>query len=320
MKSKKISGLLRFQELGIFVVVLIVCTIITVINPKFVSFDNLINVFRTTSYVVIVASVTTMVFIIGGLDLSVGSVMGIGGMICALGLLNFKLGVVPSILLGLLTGLAFGVFNGVLIVKVRIPALIVTLGTMYIGRGLMNVITMGKPIYPLPDDFAAIGSGTLLNIPYSIIFAVFVAAMVFLILKYTIFGRYVYVIGGNEETAKVSGINIDEYRIIVYAASGVFASITGIIMTARMASAQVSTGTGWEMTIISSVIIGGTSMFGGQGTVLGTVIGALLISSMNSGLVLMRVSAYWQNVVIGSIIILAVAIDQIKRRKSGDLD
>ena len=317
--KKFFQSLKKVNELGIILVFLLLVAIFSSVNPVFCSYDNLMNILRTSSYVIIVALMTTLIFITGGLDLSVGSIIGLGGLISAVCLAYFKLPVAASVLMGLLVGVVFGLFNGLTVVKGKIPALIVTLGTMYIGRGLMNVITKGKPVYPLPEEFNIIGSGLLYGIPFSVILAVILAIVTYLVLKYTIFGRNIYAIGGNEETSRLSGINVDIVKITVYVLSAVSAALSGVIMTARMASAQVSTGTGWEMTVIASVIIGGTSMFGGSGTIVGTIVGALMMSSLTSGMILMRVSAYWQNVVIGFIIIIAVAIDQYRRRKSGDI-
>jgi ribose/xylose/arabinose/galactoside ABC-type transport system permease subunit len=231
----------------------------------------------------------------------------------------YQIPVVFSIIIGLLIGFVYGLFNGTVIVKFRIPAMIVTLGSMYIGRGIMNVVTLGKPVFPLPDAFNNIGSGTLLAVPYSVWIAAGLAIVASLILKHTVYGRYLYCVGGNEETSRLSGISVDIIKISVYVFSSMFAALSGIIMTSRVTSAQISLGTGWEMTVIAAVIIGGTSMFGGSGTILGTVIGATLMSVISNGIVLMGISAYWQNVVMGALIILAVGIDFYQRRKSGDI-
>lgn len=309
----------RFDELGIFLVLVGLSVIITAVNPKFVSADNLLNMMRSTSYVLIVAVFSTMVFIIGGLDLSVGSVIGLGGLITGVCLNFFNLPVIVAVLAGLIVGVIVGIGNGFLVVKTKLPPFIATLGTMYVARGIMNVITEGQPVYPLPGNFIVLGSGEVLGIQYSIIIAVVLAVIVHIILTKTVFGRNLYATGGNLETSRLSGINVDKLRMIVYALSGFAAAFSGIIQTARMNSAQVSTGKGWEMTVIASVIIGGTSMFGGSGSVIGTVIGTVLLTVLTSGMILMKVSAYWQNVVVGAIIIVAVIIDQIKRRKSGDI-
>ncbi len=321
-KSSKVYSLKRIgkiNEIGIMAVLIALCVLISIINPAFYSLTNIMNILRQTSYVTIVAFVSTLVFITAGLDLSVGSIIGLGGLISAVSIVYFHMPSWVAVIAGLLVGLLFGLFNGFTVVKGKIPALIVTLGTLYMARGFMNVITEGRPVYPLPENFNEIGNGTLFGIPYSVIIALVMLLIIHFVLKYTIYGRQIYAVGGNEETSRLSGINVDAIKISVYVLSAVSAAFSGIIITSRMGSGQVSTGTGWELTVIASVIIGGTSMFGGSGTVFGTLLGALLMAVLANGMVLMRISAFWQNVLIGAIIILAVAIDQYKRRKSGDL-
>ena len=317
MKLKQIT---KINELGILIFLIAICIVISAVNPKFYSFINIINILRQTSYIGIIGMAVTMVFITAGLDLSVGSVLGLGGLISAIFMATFGMPVWISVIAGLLTGVFFGLVNGFLIVKGKIPSLIVTLGTLYIARGFMNVITKGRPVYPLPDTFQRLGNGTLAGIPYSVIIVAVLLVISHFVLRNTIYGRKIYAVGGNLETSRLSGINVDFIRISVYVLSALLAAFTGILITARMGSGQVSTGTGWELTVIASVIIGGTSMFGGAGTVFGTILGALLMTVMTNGMILMRISAFWQNVFIGAIIIIAVAIDQYKRRRSGDIE
>lgn len=317
MKLQKIT---KINELGILIFLIAICIVISAVNPKFYSFINIINILRQTSYIGIIGMAVTMVFITAGLDLSVGSVLGLGGLISAIFMATFGMPVWISVIAGLLTGVFFGLANGLLIVKGKIPSLIVTLGTLYIARGFMNVITQGRPVYPLPDTFQRLGNGTLAGIPYSVIIVAVLLVISHFVLRNTIYGRKIYAVGGNLETSRLSGINVDFIRISVYVLSALMAAFTGILITARMGSGQVSTGTGWELTVIASVIIGGTSMFGGAGTVFGTILGALLMTVMTNGMILMRISAFWQNVFIGAIIIIAVAIDQYKRRRSGDIE
>ncbi len=316
----RLKGITKINELGILIFLIALCTVISIVNPKFYSFVNIINILRQTSYVAIVGLPVTMVFITAGLDLSVGSIIGLGGLIASIFMAMLGMPVWVAIFAGLLIGVIFGLFNGFVIVKGKIPSLIVTLGTLYMARGLMNVITKGRPVYPLPEQFVHLGTGTLFGIPYSVIIVVFLLFLCHFVLRYTIYGRKIYAVGGNLETSRLSGINVDFIRISVYVLSAMAAAFTGILITARMGSGQVSTGTGWELTVIASVIIGGTSMFGGAGTVFGTILGALLMTVMSNGMILMRISAFWQNVVIGAIIIIAVAIDQYKRRRSGDIE
>jgi ribose transport system permease protein len=315
LKGKK-ANKKKFKEIGIFSALVLLCLVIALANSAFYSADNLINLLRQTSYVVIIAIFTTMVIIIGGLDLSVGSVIGLSGIVVAI-FLQLGVPIYLSIIFALLAVAIIGALNGVLIVLVQIPSLIVTLGTLYIARGICNGITKGVPVYPLPDAFSVIGNGTLFSIPYSVYFVILVAVILSYVLNNTTFGRSIYAIGGNEETARLSGIRVKKIKIIVYILSSISAAIAGVIMTSRIESAQTSLGTGWELTVISSAVIGGTSMLGGSGTVLGAVLGATLMSVISNGMIIMNVSVYWQSIAIGAIIILAVAIDLIGKRRAG---
>lgn len=307
-----LKRLLGMQEVAIFMILVALCLIIGFINPSFFGIANVMDLFRTASYTVICASAATFVFIMGGLDLSVGSMMGLCGMTAAI-LLQAGVPILLAILLGLIPGFLFGLFNGFAIVKLRIPAMIVTLSTLYMAKGLVNVITMGKPIFPLPDAFNRIGNGSFLRVPYTAYIMILVAVIASLILKYTNYGRYVYAIGGNRETARLSGIHVNLVEMAVYAVCGTFAGLSGIMITSFVGSAQVATGTGKELDIIAAVIIGGTSTFGGSGTIGGTVIGAFIMVVISNGLILARVSTFWQYVVIGIIIITTVGIDQHRR-------
>jgi len=256
----------------------------------------------------------TMVFISGGLDLSVGSVVGLSGLITALALTK-GVSVPFSILLGLLVGLTIGLINGFCVIKLRIPAMIVTLGMLFIARGFINVITEGKPVYPLPDAFNRIATTNIWGLNISVCFLIVLAIIVEFILRKTTYGRSIHAIGGNTETARLSGIRVDRISMSVYMISGLCASMAGIFITSRITSAQVTTGSSYEMDVIAATIIGGTSLFGGVGTAIGAFFGALFMTFLKAGIVSMRLSAYWQNVVIGLILIVTVGADQYQRRK-----
>lgn len=312
----KTKSLEIFRESGIILVLIAIVVLVSIINPVFISLDNVINIFRSSSFVFIVGIAMTFVLIAGGLDLSVAPVLALGGIISSL--IIFSGMPTPVGIAGALCiGAAIGLINGILISVFAIPPLIVTLGMMYIGRGLVLIITKGAPIYPLPDRFTVIGQGALLGIPYVILLALALGIVAHFVLKKTIFGRSVYAIGGNEETARLAGIRIKRIKIIVYMLSGMAAALAGTVMAARLSSAQASSGTGYELLVIASVIIGGTSMFGGSGKILGTAAGALLMTVIKNAMVILKISVYWQNLVIGVVIILAVGIDQYQRRKSG---
>ena len=311
-----LKRVLAMEEIGVIIAVIVLCTIIGLVNSKFFSVLNLTTLAENIAYVAIVAIGMTMVMITGGLDLSVGSVMALASCMAAL-LMTAGVNVLLAIILGLLSAGAFGLFNALLIVKAKIPSFIVTLGSMYIARGIVQAITKGRPIYPLPDSFSPLGNLLVIGIPLCAIILVVLALIANFILKNTVYGRYLYGTGGNIEATRLSGINVELIQISVYIVVSILAGLSGLIMTSKMSSAQISLGEGYEMKIIAAVIIGGTSMMGGIGTILGTMLGAILMGVISNGMVLMRISVFWQQIAIGCIIILAVAIDVIRRRRAG---
>jgi ribose/xylose/arabinose/galactoside ABC-type transport system permease subunit len=304
------------RETTIAIPLVLIIIIVSFVNPVFVSFDNIVNVLRQTSFVFIVGIGMTFILISAGLDLSVGSVLALGGVIAGLAV-KTNMAIPLAILLGVLSGAAVGLFNGIFITKYKIPSLIVTLGMMYFARGIVQVLTRGEPVYPLPDSFNYIGQGEILGFPIVVYIALVLAIIAHITLTKTGFGRSVYAIGGNQETARLSGINITRVSIWVYVLTGIAAALTGILTAARVASAQSNAGIGMELQVVASCIIGGTSMFGGVGTILGTLIGTAFMSVVANGMVLLKISVYYQSMVIGAIIILAVGIDQYSRKKNG---
>lgn len=308
------KSVLKAKETGIFAVLIILSVLIQINNPIFFTFNNIMDILRNTSYTLIIAIGMTFVLIAKGLDLSVGSLLAFCGLIAAL-CMQHGLPIIISILLGLAAGAVFGCINAFCIVKLKIPAMIATLGAMYMARGLVLVITKGQSVYPLPEAFTAFGKGNVLNIPNIVILALILSIAAHFILTHTTYGRKVYAIGGNPETAGFAGINVPKITASVYVLSAVMAGLSGIMTAARMGSGQPSVGDGTEMTVITAVIIGGTSLNGGAGTILGTVFGAMLMNVLSSGMNLVGVSAYWQKFVTGLIIIVAVGFDQYQRSK-----
>ena len=306
------------RESGIILFLVILCLLIGAVNPVFISSENLSNMLRSTSFIFIIGIAMTFVLIAGGLDLSVASVFALGGVVSSIAVTH-SMGVLASVLLGLAAGFAVGCLNGILVIRFNIPALIVTLGTMYMVRGAVLIITQGIAIYPLTPEFDALGQGDFLGVPYVIIISVVLAVIAHIVLNYTSYGRSIYAIGGNEETSRLAGINTKLVQGSTYVLTGLAAALSGIIMAGRLNSAQPNVGTGYELLVIAAVIIGGTSLFGGTGTVLGTAAGALLTTVISNGIVLMRISAYWQNLIVGAVIILAVGLDQYRRKRSGML-
>ena len=302
------------RNYAIILYFIILCVVVSLISDNFLSSTNVFNNLRSASYYGIMCIGMTLVFISGGLDLSVGSVVGLSGLITAL-VLQRGIPVTISIIAGLLVGVIIGTINGFCIIKLRIPAMIVTLGMLFVARGLIHIITEGKPVYPLPDAFNKISIVNIFGLNISIVFLIILTAIIEFVLRKTTYGRSIFAIGGNSETARLSGILVDRISMSVYIISGLCASIAGIFITSRITSAQVTTGTSYEMDVIAATIIGGTSLFGGVGTAVGAFFGALFMTFLKAGIVSARLSAYWQNLVIGIILIVTVGVDQYQRRK-----
>jgi ribose transport system permease protein len=253
------------------------------------------------------------VILTGGIDLSVGSIMGLAGVISALAMAGQQ-PIWFSVLLGLITGIACGLLNGVLISYVRIAPFIVTLGMQSFARGIILIITKGWPVTNIPKPFLVVGQGDFLALPIPLWMTIFLGLIAHFLLSRTTFGRRTYAIGGNEQATFLSGINVKKIKVFLYMISGLMSAVVGIILVARFNSAQADTGTGWELDAIAAAVIGGTSLSGGSGSILGVIIGAAIMGVIRNGLVLMRVSAYWQTAVIGVIIVLAAVLDRIKNK------
>lgn len=307
------------QESSVLVATLVFVIVVIIVNSSFISKSNIINVLRSTGYTLITALGMTFVFIGGGLDISVGSTLAVGSTISAMAAAA-GMPVIVCILLGCAAGFVIGFFNGLMIVKLNISSLIVTLATQYAGRGIVYVLTKGVAIYPLPDAFQAVEQTTILDIPMIVIVSFILSLIAHVALTKTTFGRSIYAVGGNVESARLSGIKIKGTSIATYAITGVCAAFTGVMMAARLGSGQASSGEGLEMTVIAAIIIGGTSANGGRGTILGTVIGALFMSILENSMTLMKVSVYWQKIVIGMILIVAVILDKSKRDRAMKAD
>jgi ribose transport system permease protein len=319
MASKNIgaavSKILAVKESGIVIPTVLFIIIISIVNPVFLSSNNIFNVLRSTGFTLITALGMTFILITQGLDLSVGSVLALGGCVSGIAMNTYNIPVVPSILLGCGAGFIIGLANGLIVIKFRIPPLIMTLGMMYMARGIVYIITKGVPIYPLTQGFQAIEQQDLFGIPKIVIISGFLAVIAHVFLTHTTIGRSIYAVGGNKEASNLSGININKINIICYCVTGTLAAATGVIMASRLGSAQPSAGTSYEMTVIAAVIIGGTSTSGGSGTILGTTIGALFMNILANAMTIMKISVYWQNFVIGFVLVLAVVMDQIKKEQ-----
>jgi ribose transport system permease protein len=302
----------------------ILCIVLSILTDKFFTVDNGLNVLRQVAVNVCIATGMTLVVLTAGIDLSVGSVLALCGAVTA-GL--FKNGLqfpgadlfigftmLGAFLSGLLLGALLGWFNGFTVTRFNVPPFVATLAMLTISRGFTMLYTKGHPISNLGSNFSFIGSDSLLGIPVPVWIAIIVVLLAVFITQKTKLGRYIYAIGGNEQAAKLSGINIRKVKLTVYAIAGALAALGGIIVTARLDSAQPNAGMSYELDAIAAVVIGGTSLSGGKGTVWGTVIGAVIIGVLNNGLVLLNVSPFWQQVVKGLVILLAVVIDKLNSK------
>ena len=299
----------RFFALGGLVAL---CVALTLLTPNFLTVDNLLNVARQISITGIVAVGMTIVIVTSGIDLSVGSVLALSA--CAAGLLMAQGVPIPVALgVGCLVGALCGLINGLLITKLNITPFIATLGMMSVARGAALVLTGGIPVDALPDGVPAL-AGNLGPLPIPVLVMAAVALVGAAILAWTRLGRYAYALGSNEEAVRLSGIPADNYKIAIYVVSGFLAAVAGMVMMARLSSAQPTGGNMMELDAIAAVVIGGASLMGGRGTIFGTIVGVAIIGVLRNGLVLLDVSAFWQQLVIGVVIVLAVALDQIRHK------
>lgn len=314
---KKYSNIAQYQSL---IALFLMCLVLIFLTDNFMTADNFWNVMRQISVNVCISVGMTLVILTAGIDLSVGSILALSGAIMA-GLLKHGIGI-PSanlfigftvfgaLLAGLFTGGAMGFINGYAVTKFKVPSFVATLAMLTMARGFTMLWTKGHPITGLGDTFGFLGTGWFLGIPMPVWISGIVVALAVVITRKTKFGRYIYAIGGNENAARLSGIPISKVKIWVYSLAGMLAAVGAILVTARLDSAQPNAGMSYELDAIAAVVIGGTSLAGGRGTILGTVLGAMIIGVLNNGLVLLDVSPFWQQVIKGMVILLAVIIDK----------
>ena len=302
--------LIKYKSL---VGLVLLISIVSILNPAFLSTKNILNILRQTSVNAVIAAGMTFVILTGGIDLSVGSILAISGAVCA-SLMVSGQNMIIAVLIAIVIGGAVGFFNGFVIAKGKLQPFIATLATMTVLRGLTLVFTDGKPITlgsgELAVAFGQIGGGTMLDIPTPVIIMIAVFLVCGYILNNTKMGRYTYALGSNEEATKLSGLNTDKIKIWVYTISGILASIAGIIITSRLYSAQPTAGTGYELDAIAAVVLGGTKLAGGKGKISGTIIGALIIGVLSNALNILDVSSYYQMMVKGAVILIAVLLDR----------
>ncbi len=310
--NKPVEAIRRLSVLGIL---LLICVVFAFGSSDFLTVSNLLNVALQTSIIAIVAIGMTFVILTAGIDLSVGSLMAICGALAAGIAVRQGMDTYLSISIALGAGLFLGAINGLMVVKGGIPPFVATLSMLAIARGLTLVYTDGRPIAGLDERFIYWGTGQVLGIPLPVIIMIVIAVVAHIISRYTPFGLHVYSTGGNEETTRLAGISPDRIKLAVYMISGFLAALGGILLAARLWSAQPNAAVGWELDAIAAPVIGGTSLFGGVGSIGGTVIGAFIIGVLSNGLNLMGVPSYYQQVIKGLVLILAVAVDLINKRR-----
>lgn len=310
IKGKKINIKGLIAKYGVIIGLAVILLFFTVMKAKFMTLDNMVNMLRQTSINALLAIGMTFVVLTGGIDLSVGSIVGAAGMFAALAA-RAETGIpwLAAVFIGLAAGLLLGTVNGIVVSYLKVPAFIATLGMLSIARGVTFMASNAKPVPGLGRGFLKIGGGSLGILPYPVLILTAVLAICFVVLYKTRFGRYVFATGGNPMSARVSGINVKQITCSVYMISGLLAGLAGIILTSRVTSGLAQSGSGYEVDAIAAAVIGGTSLSGGRGRLWGTIVGFLIMGVMNNGLDMMAVSSYWQLVIKGLIIIGAVMLD-----------
>ena len=303
------------SQYWIFIALLVLIVAFTLLSDSFLTKINLLNILRQVSIIGICAVGMTMIILTGGIDLSVGSMIGVAGMACALML---QADVPPILAVGatLLMGLGFGGFTGILINKIHIPPLIATLGLMTALRGLAYLLNGGLPVYGIPDSVKFLGQGWLFGIPFPVILMVIVFILGYVILNKTAFGRHLYGTGGNEEASRLSGVNVEWLKTKVYLLGFFLSTFAGIVLMARVNSGQPRGGTSYEMDIITAVVLGGVSIMGGSGRLTGVIAGVMIMGVLSNGMILLNIDEYVQWVVKGVVLLIAVGLDQLTSHKS----
>jgi len=299
------------QEFVIFISLLILIAFFSVTSEYFLSLQNFLTIGLQTSIIGIIALGMTYVIITAGIDLSVGSIVAFSGVIIGFSL-QYGLPIPIAIVIGLIAGTLIGVLNAFLIVQAKLPPFIATLGMMMSLRGFTLAITNGMPISQFDYAFSQFASSKLMGIPMPLIYFLGLGLIFGIVLKYTKIGKHTYALGSNEDAAKLSGVNVDKVKYFAYGLTGFLCAFSGAILTSRLISAQPTEGTGYEMDVIAAVIIGGSSLMGGIGTILGTIIGAFIMSVLKNGLNMLDVSGFWQQVIIGLVVLGAVWLDKRK--------
>ena len=303
------------QRLLPFLSLILLFIALTIASPNFFTSTNLSSVVRQTAVINIMALGMTMIIITGGIDLSVGAILAMGGVVGTMAM-EKGMSIPVGVLVGVLTGLGCGLANGLMITQLRIQPFIVTLGTLGIFRGTTLIMTNGLPVHQVPDRFSYIGEGNLLGVPFVLWVLVACAAITHILLEHTRLGRYTFAIGSNREAAVYAGIPVKFHTTAVYAIGGALTGLAGMIEASRLMTGQPTAGQGYELQAIAAVVIGGGSLQGGEGSVMGTLVGAFIMGLLSNGSDLLGVSPYLQQAIIGAVIILAVTLDEVRKRRT----
>jgi ribose transport system permease protein len=297
-----------FNKYGIYLVLLALIIIFGIASPVFLTPQNLFNILRQVAVVGITAVGMTFVMITGGIDLSVGSIIGLTGIVTAMLMVS---GIHPvfAVIVALIVGIIIGLINGFLVNEAKIPPMIATLGTMTAWRGLTYFITGGMPVFGFPESFTVLGQGTLWGIPIPVIVMVSVFIFGYFILNRFTIGRHIYGVGGNEEASRLSGVNVKKIKYLVYAICGFLCGVAGVILLSRTNSGQPKAGTGYEMDIITGVVLGGVSITGGEGKIMGVLAGIIIMGVLSNGMIIVNIGDYVQRIIQGAVLIAAVAFD-----------
>lgn len=304
-----------FRKYGTAAITVLLFIYFSFAAPNFLSVNSIMSLLRQTSVTAIISVGMAVVMLTGGIDLSVGAIVALCSIICANCMVALNMPIILAIVVALILGLVIGFANGVLVTYVKIPALIATLGTQQVVRGLAYIITNGYTVHGFPEEFSIIGRGYIAGvIPVSAVIMVVILLIGWFCLNKTKFGRYTYALGGNFEAARLAGINVNYRLISVYAISGVLAALAGVVELSRLSSGQPAAGEGYEMSAITAVVLGGISVSGGEGKFSGVIFGIFIMGMLSTGLVMMNVSTYYQQLIKGLVLLFAVCVDQVLKR------
>ncbi len=298
------------QALGIFGAAIVIFLVFGVLNSSFLTLDNLRDVAVAASVNALLGIALTFVIMTGGIDLSVGSIASFVGIVSANLMVNSGVAPILALLVGLALGFVAGAFNGLAITWLKLPPFIATLGTMSVYQGLAYVVTNGKPVYNVPQSFVLLLNSYIGGVPVVVVVVAVVAVLAWLLLRRTVFGQNVVATGGSEETAWLSGVRVNRVKVLVYGLAGLLAALGGLVVVARISAAQSEAGAPYLLTAIAAAVIGGANLMGGEGRIAGTLVGALILGALTNGLVLLNVPSFYEQIVTGLVVIVAVAIDQ----------